>query len=689
MKFTTITVGSDGKVKTHEHRYGSYHDRTLVTFMAEKFNNDERDRGERKQVEESLQQANEWTETILQSIQSGVFVIDVETHKILDINHSAQKMIGAPRAEIVGKICHAFVCPDARGNCPITDKGLKLHNKETVLIRKDGSRVAILKTANQVTLNGRACLIESFVDISAIKLAEEAARAHQERFKIFFSSVNDAIFVHPLREEGFAPFIEVNNIACQRYGYTRAELLKLTAADITKQSDADKHASSEHRKKLLAQRHLFFETVHIKKSGKTFPVEINSNIVEQYGKPVILAVVRDISERKQAEEEKNRIEARFLQSQKVEAIGRLAGGVAHDLNNLLTPIIGYGELLADDMNAEPLRMEFVQQIVQAGYRARDLVKQLLAFGRKQTMKCQSVNLNHTIERFANLLRRTIREDIELTFIPSNDLHPIRADIGQIEQVIMNLCVNAQDAMPEGGKLTLATTMVNLVQESTEVKTDMAAGTFVVLSVSDTGCGMDKETQGYIFEPFFTTKGKQGTGLGLSTVYGIVKQHGCHIRVNSTPGRGSTFEIFFPVSTEAYNENKSHEKSPIDSPVNETILLVEDDQQVRLLSATILKRHGYRVLMAANGREALEVLESHNGPLQLLLTDLVMPGTNGKDLYNKAAGKVSGLKVLYMSGYTDDVIAHHGVLEQGVHFIQKPFSIQALAVKVREVLDAGD
>jgi len=260
-----------------------------------------RDITERQQAEEALLQVKERTETILQTIQSGVLVIDKKTHNILDINRAAEIMIGATREEIIGHICHRFVCPTKHGECPITDIGEKANNTETVLLRKDGSQTEILKTVASATLNGRECLIESFLDIKDLKQAEEVAKAHQERFKKFFSSVNDAIFVHPLKEEGFAPFIEVNNIACERYGYSRDEFLKLTAPDITKKEDANAHSTSKNRKKLLDAKHLVFESIHIKKSGEKFPVEINSNIIEQYGQPVILAVVRDISERKQAE----------------------------------------------------------------------------------------------------------------------------------------------------------------------------------------------------------------------------------------------------------------------------------------------------------------------------------------------------------------------------------------------------
>ncbi len=637
-------------------------------------------------LEESLRSDKIRTETILQSVQSGVLIIDIESHEIIDLNHAAEEMTGVKGSEIIGNICHKFICPNAEGNCPISDKKLQMHNAESVLIRYDGSRIPILKTVNPITLDGRECLIESFVDISALKKAEAEARAHQERFRTFFSSVNDAIFVHPLQQEGFAPFIEVNEIACKRYGYSRDEFLKLTAQDITKKTDIKKHADSAHRNKLLKTRRMFFETVHITKSGEEFPVEINSNIVEQYGKPVILAVVRDISERKQAEEDKSRIEAQYRQSQKVEAIGRLAGGVAHDLNNMLSPIIGYSELLLHNIGSNNKNEEFALQIAQAGHRARDLVRQLLAFGRKQTLEYRTIDLNDIILRFENLLRRTIREDIELEILLSEQSHTIKADTGQIEQVIMNLCVNAQDAMPEGGKLTLATSLVELEPSTLVQQSPPTAGTHVLLSIKDSGIGMEREVIDQMFEPFFSTKGEQGTGLGLSTVYGIVKQHNGDIWVDSARDKGSVFNIYLPVTSSLLLAEDGEEGMNHSPTGNENILLVEDNEQVRDLNHLILTQQGYKVQTAIDGTDALKIFATAQKPFDLLLTDVVMPGINGRQLYSQIAKKVPDIKVIYMSGYADDVIAHHGVLDDGIHFLQKPFSIDALTTKVREVID---
>lgn len=401
----------------------------------------------------------------------------------------------------------------------------------------------------------------------------------------------------------------------------------------------------------------------------------------------IRGTVQDITERKRAEEEKARLKEQYRQAQKVESIGRLAGGVAHDLNNLLTPILGYSEMLMIYLSSDDKRAELVKEILSAGLRARDLVGQLLAFGRKQTLEYRTLDMKDVIKGFEKLLRRTIREDIQIRIVPSNNAHTIRADIGQIEQVILNLAVNAQDAMPEGGTLTIETENVKLDNSYAEDHFGIEAGDYVMLTISDTGCGMDEETQRHIFEPFFSTKGNLGTGLGLATVYGIVKQHGGSIFVYSESDKGTTIKIYMPFFEGEHVSKDAKEKSTGDLRGSETILLVEDNEHVRRLSRIILQHHGYTVLEAENGRQALTVLDSHEYPVQMLLTDVIMPGMNGRELFAEAMKRRPGLKVLYMSGYTDNVIAHHGILNEGIQFIQKPFSSETLAAKIREVLDS--
>ena len=421
--------------------------------------------------------------------------------------------------------------------------------------------------------------------------------------------------------------------------------------------------------------------VNKRKNGDRFTQEATiSPVRDASGRTVnYVAVTHDIT--KVIE-----LEHQFRQAQKVDSIGRLAGGVAHDLNNLLTPILGYSELLTQGLELGKPHREYVDEILCAGHRARDLVHQLLAFSRKQTLAYQPIDMSNVVTEFESLLQRTIPESIETRVLSEGSIPVVMADIGQIEQVIMNLAVNAADAMPNGGQLTIEVAAASLDEYYAQLHQGVEPGEYVMLSVSDTGCGIDEETREHLFEPFYSTKGDQGTGLGLATVYGIIKQHGGHIWVYSEPGQGTAFKIYLPVSENEQAENDTRREQPVDLTGTETILLVEDNDQVRHLAFTVLQRQGYNVLVAVNGPEALTTLASAVAPVHLLLTDVIMPEMSGNELYLKAAVERPQMKVIYMSGYTDSIIAHHGVLEPGTAFIQKPFTLQTLASSVREALD---
>ena len=392
-------------------------------------------------------------------------------------------------------------------------------------------------------------------------------------------------------------------------------------------------------------------------------------------------------ERKRAEEALQQSEERLRQSQKLEAIGQLAGGIAHDFNNLLTAINGYSDLTLRRLPAEdPLRHN-VEEIKKAGDRAASLTRQLLAFSRKQVLQPKVLDLNSAISELERMLGRLIGEDIELRTMLEPELGRVKADPGQLEQVIMNLAVNARDAMPQGGKLTIETENVSLGEEYAGKHIAVIPGRYVMLAVTDTGKGMDEETKARIFEPVFTTKdlGK-GTGLGLSTVYGIVKQSGGNIWVYSELGRGTTFKIYLPRVDEGAAEYKLRAVSQKAFQGTETILLAEDEEMVRKLASQVLGMYGYQVLESANGGAALLMCERHSGPIHLLLTDVVMPEMSGRDVADRLAQLRPEMKVLYMSGYTDNAIVHQGVLNVGAYFIQKPFSPVVLGQKVRQVLD---
>jgi hypothetical protein len=399
----------------------------------------------------------------------------------------------------------------------------------------------------------------------------------------------------------------------------------------------------------------------------------------------IYTTFEDITERKRAERERARLEADLQQAQKMESVGRLAGGVAHDFNNLLTVINGHSDLMLGRLNeGDPLRNSLAE-IRKAGGRAADLTRQLLAFSRKQIVEPEPVDLNHLVAETRDMLERLAGEDIELVTALAPGLGPVMADPGQLHQVLLNLVVNAKDAMPGGGSLTIETANVDLDQGYAAAHFEIPPGPYVLLTVSDTGTGMDEETREHIFEPFFTTKGVgKGTGLGLSTVYGIVRQCEGWIWVYSEPGQGATFKIYLP---RVEQTPAAAAPPPAPGPLRgtETVLVVEDQEDVRRLTVEILKNYGYRVLEAALGGDALLLAEQHPGPIHLLLTDVAMPRMTGKELAGRLEPLRPRMRVLYMSGYTENVIAQRGTLDPGVAYIPKPFTPEALALKVREVL----
>jgi PAS domain S-box-containing protein len=420
----------------------------------------------------------------------------------------------------------------------------------------------------------------------------------------------------------------------------------------------------------------------IHRNGTLIWIEQRNVLVrDQTGRVVAVeGIARDITERKQLEEQ-------LRQAQKMEAVGRLAGGVAHDFNNLLTAIIGYSDIVLKALgDSDPLRPD-VSEIKLAGERASRLTSQLLAFSRKQILQPKVLDLNESVTDMGKILRRLIGEDIDLVTSPDQALGRVKADPGAIEQVILNLAVNARDAMPEGGMLTIETANVELDDAYARAHVSVQPGSYVMLAVSDNGMGMSPETQVHIFEPFFTTKGEgKGTGLGLSTIYGIVRQSGGNIWVYSELGKGTTFKVYLPRVEEGLTPLETSSSEDASQQGSETILLVEDEEVLRRLVSVILHDRGYKVLVASNGSEALEISERHPDPIHLMLTDVVMPKMTVRELTNSLAKLRPQTRVLYISGYTDEAIIHHGVLDDGVDFLQKPFTAVALAKKVREVLD---
>lgn len=482
-------------------------------------------------------------------------------------------------------------------------------------------------------------------------------------------------------------FIHVNDRLCQILGYSKEELLERSWLDLTHPEDLEKDL--EPYDKLLRGEvdHYTTEKRYLHKEGGLVHVILYVTCVRTQSGQVnrVIAHMEDITDRKRVEEDGRRLEQALQQSQKVQAIGKLAGGIAHDFNNILMPILGNTEMIMSQHSLDSEIRIRMAEIQQAAEHARELTKRLLAFGRKQVVELKVVDLGRLVSDFEPMLRRTIREDVAIRTRIEVSAGNVKADAAQIQQIIMNLCANAQDAMPDGGEMTLE------VKASDETGADLpiAPGSYVMLSVSDTGHGMDSEIMNRLFEPFFTTKQRgQGTGLGLPVVEGIVQQHRGHVEVTSFPEQGTSVRVLFPRVDEPVAPPPPRVPTPGRLDGHETLLLLEDNQMVRDLVTRILKKHGYRVLAFGEASKCFRHLEEHRELVHLLLTDVIMPEMNGKEVYQKMRSLYSGIRVIYMSGYTEDVIAHHGVLEEGVSFLQKPFATEVLLHKIREILDRG-
>jgi len=533
-------------------------------------------------------------------------------------------------------------------------------------------RMTRLPSAIQRALEARTAREEQ-------RKAELALRQSVEQYRLLFEANPIPMWVFDA--ENLA-ILAVNEAAVRHYGYSTDEFLKMTLSDLRRPEEVPHFlAKLAGVGKQAVTMGSLGVLKHRKKSGEVIEVEVAGSPTMFHGRPAGFVLINDVTER-------NSLQAQFLQAQKMESLGRLAGGVAHDLNNLLGVVLGYGELAQDHLDpASPLRKN-IEGMQKAADRAVSVVRQLLAFSRKQIQQPRMLSLNAIVEDMEELLRRLIGEDIQLSIATDSHLGTVRADAGQIEQIVMNLAVNARDAMPRGGQLTIRTANVELGEADLRHESDSQTGAHVMLEVSDTGCGMDAATQARIFEPFFTTKDPgKGTGLGLATVYGIVKQSGGSTSVQSEPEHGATFRICLPrveAAPQPLRAVKLFGETPRGS---ETVLLVEDAEPFREVTRQFLQQGGYRVLTAENGLAALAVSEKHAGPLHLLLTDVVMPGLSGPQLARELRIARPDLPVLYMSGYTDEALGPHGVLEEGIALLEKPFTRGSLLRKLREVLDS--
>ena len=522
---------------------------------------------------------------------------------------------------------------------------------------------------------------------TALRRSEEQLRNSEARFRALIERSTDLISLTTASGSTLymSPALEPT------LGYAPSELLGRRASDLWHADDCERVAEATRQLLVTPSESVQLEFRAIHRDGSTRWLESTGR--NMLGDPAVKAIVhnmRDVTERKRSEETLRRTGEQLRQAQKMEAIGNLAGGVAHDFNNLLSVILSYSTMLASDMTPSDPRRADLEEILAAGRRAVDLTRQLLAFSRQQILQPRVINLNDVVAGMERMLGRLIGADVELTVLPAHALGKVKVDPGQVEQIVMNLAVNARDAMPQGGKLTIETVNVDLDATYAAAHLGVTPGPYIMLAVTDTGMGMDAETQTRMFEPFFTTKEKgKGTGLGLATVFGIVQQSGGNIWVYSEPGRGTTIKVYFPESDAVATESRPR-LTPTAGVLygTETILLVEDEESVRVLARTVLRRAGYHVLDAQTGGDAFLLCEQHAATIHLLLTDVVMPRMSGPQLSERLRVLRPSMRVLYMSGYTDNTIVHHGVLDSNVAFLQKPITPETLTRKVREVLD-GD
>jgi len=520
-------------------------------------------------------------------------------------------------------------------------------------------------------------------EIERCRRSETELRKSEENYRELVEQAN--IIVLRLTLDGTVMFC--NEFAQSFFGYSREELIGRNLIDTTvPEIDSDGNdARARVRTMLTAQEGCYSENEHARKSGERVWVGwSNKPIRPAHGEsPEILCTGQDITER-------HSLEQQIVQQQKLESIGLLAGGIAHDFNNMLTPIYGYAEMIAIKAHPDDAAAHYASLILEAANKSKDLVRQLLTFGRKQALSIQLHDLNEIITNFMNILRRTIRENIEIRTVLNDTPCPVRADWIQIEQVLINLAVNAQDATDGTGLITIETGCLVLDDEYCQLHPGACPGRYAMLAFSDLGSGMDDETLSHIFEPFYTTKPSgSGTGLGLSTVYGIVKQHNGYIDIHSTVGRGSVFRIYLPLHTaETATEICKSGPDAVENMGAATVLLVEDNRMVMEMVRELLESHGHSVFTAVTPREAIAIARDRASSINLLVSDVVMPQMNGPELHERLAQFVPGLKVLYMSGYANNVVVHRGELEEGVNFIAKPFTTEAFMKRMAGVLAGG-
>jgi PAS domain S-box-containing protein len=644
-----------------------------------------RDLTERQRAEEALRKSESFTREVMDNLPIGVAVNSVDPDvSFTYMNDNFVKIYRTTR--------EALADPDAFWESVYEDPVFREAIKKRVLedcaskdpermqwedvpITRKGEKTTFISARN-TPVSGKPLMISSVQDVTHRKKAEDALRESESRLQAIIESNANPIVVYDAN--GHPQYL--NPAFTEVFGWTLDEL---KGREIPFVPDDQKEMTAAKIDAIHASgKPVEFVSQRLTQQEKILDVIVSAAIIKgPSGKSSGMVVnLIDISEQ-------IKLERQLRQAQKMESVGRLAGGVAHDYNNMLSVIIGYTELALDKLDpAEPLHDD-LEEIFNAGRRSAEITRQLLAFARQQTIAPRVLDLNATVEGMLKMLRRLIGEDIDLAWLPETRVGSIKMDPTQIDQILANLCINARDAISDVGKITIETDMVTFDEAYCADHAGFVPGDFVMLAVSDNGCGMDRQTLDNLFEPFFTTKGVgKGTGLGLATVYGIVKQNKGFINVYSEPGRGTTFKIYLRKHTGPLIEDQPPRVESVPRGRGEMVLVVEDEPSTLKLAERMLTDLGYQVLIAENPSAVMQLAAAHTGAIALLVTDVVMPGMNGRDLADQLRTLYPDLKTLFMSGYTANVIAHHGVLDAGVQFIQKPFSKKDLATKVRQTLD---
>ena len=646
---------------------------TEITSMADEF----------RRLIATLHTSSEEYRRLFESNPNPMWVYDTNTLRFLAVNEAATERYGYTREEFLtmtmadirspedGLALREYLRHSSTSQRRLSQAGLWRH------LRKNGTAIDVEVTSHDHDFEGRSARVVNAIDVTERMQTEDALLKSEARYRDLFENATDLIATTDLDGR----LTDVNRAFLQTLDYTRRELIGKPILELVPVEQHERLRKAEHGKRSHQKRATVYEHCLVAKNGNRIQVEVASRLLEADGQPIgIEAICRDLSDRARADT----LERQLQQAQRLESVGRLAGGIAHDFNNLLTVISGYTEVLLEDH--DPTSAIELGEIAAAAQRATTLTQQLLAFSRRQVLQPRVIDLNEIVRSLTPMLTRLIGEHIELTAPLDPDLKPVLADPGQIEQILVNLVVNARDAMPHGGRLTIETGNTELDDDYVDRHPEASAGPHAMLAVTDTGVGMTQEILAQVFEPFFTTKPiGTGTGLGLSTVYGIVKQSGGAIWIYSEPGRGSSFKVYLPI-TQAPSTIEPHPAPSTPAPNGtETILLAEDEPALRTLTSRMLTNRGYNVIAAETPKQALQLAKSTTHTIDLLLTDLVMPQMDGHQLANQINRQIPGLRILYMSGYADQAIIADTTLDL-TPFLEKPFTAADLATKVRETLD---